>query len=174
MFRRPTCACCSASSIPPLAISATREAKRLLHLVPLSPCARTDFLRAPGPQSAATTHRLPGCEHRPLQYLLHGALPQREKWDDAYRNLNGRTAFFGCRVCGADMDDHTFFLLKRIESDIRRAYLVLEQLRIHVAELPPQRSSEARRWLSRAHDELDRHFRIRAALLEPNPGTYIQ
>ena len=25
--------------------------------------------------------------------LRDGALPQREKWDDAYRNLNGRTAF---------------------------------------------------------------------------------
>ena len=48
------------------------------------------------------------------------------------------------------MDDHTFFLLNRIESDIRRPHLVLEQLCIHVAELPPNRTFEARRWLRRA------------------------
>ena len=72
------------------------------------------------------------------------------------------------------MDDHTYLLLQRLENDIRRAHLVIEQLCLHVTELPPNRSSDARRWLSRARGDLDRHYRIRAALLETDRGAWLQ
>ena len=42
------------------------------------------------------------------------------------------------------MDDHTYYLLRRIDEDIRRTTLVLEQLHLHVAELPFDRSVEYR------------------------------
>jgi hypothetical protein len=71
------------------------------------------------------------------------------------------------------MDDHTYFLLEKVDHDIGRAYLVLEQLHLHVAELPPNRTSEAWRWIRVAYCELERHYRIRAALLEPNSGTLL-
>jgi len=71
------------------------------------------------------------------------------------------------------MDDHTCFLLRRLENDIRRALLVVEQLRFHVAELPTDRNWEGRHWLRLALGELERHYRIRAALLEPNPGNLL-
>ena len=72
------------------------------------------------------------------------------------------------------MDDHTYFLVRKIERDIYRIGLVLEQLRMHVAELPANRSLDGHRRIREASLELDRQCRIRAALLKPNPGTYMQ
>jgi hypothetical protein len=43
------------------------------------------------------------------------------------------------------MDDHTYFILEKIERNIYRMSVVLEQLWLHVAELPINRSSESRR-----------------------------
>jgi hypothetical protein len=71
------------------------------------------------------------------------------------------------------MDDHTYYLLRRIDEDIRRTTLVLEQLHLHVAVLPFDRSVECRQEIRRTADELARRLRIRGALLEPNPGAFL-
>ena len=64
------------------------------------------------------------------------------------------------------MDDHTYFLLRKLENEIFRIRLIIEQLRLHVAELPPDRSSDGQREIRHATIALDRQLRIRA-LLEP-------
>jgi hypothetical protein len=71
------------------------------------------------------------------------------------------------------MDDHTYFILQRIERNIYRLGLMLGQLRQHVAELPADRSSEGHRRIGEVLLELDRECRIRAALLSPDPGSYV-
>jgi hypothetical protein len=82
-------------------------------------------------------------------------------------NLDDSIAFLTCRDRWTDMDDHTYFLLRKLECEIYRTRLIIEQLRLHVAGLPPDRSSDGRRELRQATIALDRQMRIRAALLEP-------
>ena len=65
------------------------------------------------------------------------------------------------------MDDHTYFVLRKLEDEISRTRLIVEQLRVHVAELVPDRSSDAHREIRQATIALHRQLRIRAALLEP-------
>jgi hypothetical protein len=65
------------------------------------------------------------------------------------------------------MDDHTYFLLRKLENEISRTRLIVEQLRVHVAELVPDRSSDAHREIRQAMSALHRQLRIHAALLEP-------
>ena len=71
------------------------------------------------------------------------------------------------------MDDHTYFLLRKLENEISRIRLIIEQLRLHVAELPPDRSSGGHREIRQATIALDRQLRIRAALLEPFSGASV-
>jgi hypothetical protein len=89
------------------------------------------------------------------------------------RNYRNTDAFSPCRGYGAHMDDHIHFILRRIDEDIRRTTLVLGQLHLHVAELPFDRSVECRQQIRRTADELARRLRIRGALLEPNPGSFL-
>jgi hypothetical protein len=65
------------------------------------------------------------------------------------------------------MDDHPYFLLRKVENEISRTRLIIEQLRLHVAELPPDRSSDAHHEIRHATIALHRQLRIREALLEP-------
>jgi hypothetical protein len=70
-------------------------------------------------------------------------------------------------VLNRTMDDHPYFLLRKVENEISRTRLIIGQLRLHVAELPPDRSSDAHREIRHATIALHRQLRIREALLEP-------
>ena len=71
------------------------------------------------------------------------------------------------------MDDHTYFLLRKLEDEIARTRLILGQLRLHVAELPLDRSSDGHREIRYATIALDRQLRMRAALLEPFSSAWL-
>ena len=65
------------------------------------------------------------------------------------------------------MDDHTFFLVRQLDDQIRRTALRIEQQRVHVTELLPSRRQCAETELKSLMSNYARLLNYRQALTSP-------
>jgi len=71
------------------------------------------------------------------------------------------------------MDDHTFYLLRLLDDRIRRAAILIEQHKIHIAELDVSQRTAASNDLKTLQRDLARLLCYRSALLTEPSREYI-
>ena len=71
------------------------------------------------------------------------------------------------------MHDHTFFLVKEVDEQIRRAELLIEQHRLHIMSLHPSRRRSEERALRPLMSEYTRLLNYRHALTADPSSAYM-